>query len=114
MAYRDNWLRHFFACLTGEGGSKVLARDFCSEDLWEPNKLVRWRWLKLVWVYSLSVLTQITLLLLVLAAVISLFRPVPLRWWLIGVGGVSAVSWVFAVLFATAEWIDLRRKSTSS
>ncbi|SRR5581483_4272996 len=112
MAYKDNWLRHLFAFATGEGGSRALARDFWDEDLWEPNKPIQRRWLKLWWVNSMSVLTQITLPGLVVATVISLFKPVPPRWWLIGVGGVSVVALGFAILLATAEYIDQRRKSS--
>lgn len=111
MTYRRNWLRHFFASINGEGGSNTLARDFWNEDLWEPNRRVNWRWLKLVWVYSMSVLTQLTLPGLVGFAIISLFKEVPFRWWLIGVGGVSAAALIFAILIATASYIDQRRKS---
>lgn len=114
MAYKDNWLRHFFACVNGEAWSNTLARDFWDEDLWELNKPIRWRWAKMLWVYSVSVIAQITLPGLLMATVISLFKPVPFRWWLIGVGGMSAVGLVFAFLFATTAYIDQCRKSTSS
>jgi hypothetical protein len=114
MAYKDNWLRHLFAFATGEGYSDKLARDFWDEDLWGPNKPIRWRWLKLVWVYSVSVLAQVTLPLLVGYTVINLFKAIPFRWWMIGVGGVSAGGLVFAILFAATAYIDQRRKSTFS
>lgn len=106
MAYKNNWLRHLFAFATGEGYSDTLARDFWHEDLWEPKMGIRWRWPKLVWAYSLSVLAQVTLPLLVGYAVISFFKEISLRWWLIGVGGVSTGGLIFAILFATAAYID--------
>lgn len=117
MAYRENWLRHLFAFLTGEGWSNSLARDFwyAEEDLWEPDKPITWRWLKLSWVYSVSAIAQITLPLFISYAILNLFfLTIPLRWWLIGVGGLSVIAWVFAILFATAECVDQRRRLRSA
>lgn len=110
MAYKNNWLRHLFAFATGEGYSDELARDFCHEDLWEPSKPVRWRWLKLVWVYSVSVLAQVTLTGLVVGVLVSLFKPAPPHVWLFFIGGATMLGLIFAILFATTACIDQRRQ----
>ena len=111
MAYRDNWLRHLMAPFTGEGLSNALARDFwrSDEDIWSVEHAVRWRWFKLVWVYAASVVCQLTAAGLVLVAIISLFKAVSLPTWWIAVGGVTAAMLLFAVLCATAAWIDIWR-----
>lgn len=111
MAYRDNWLRHLMAPFTGEGLSDALARDFwrSDEDLWSVEHAVRWRWFKLVWVYAASVVMQGTLALVIAGAIISLFKPVSLPTWLIVLGGTTAAMLLFAVLVATAAWIDIWR-----
>lgn len=111
MAYRDNWLRHLMAPFTGEGLSNALARDFwrADEDLWSVEHDVRWRWLKLIWVYSASVVSQGTFVLGIAFAVINLFKPVSLPTWWIGIGGVTAALLLFAVFVATASWLDIWR-----
>ena len=111
MAYRDNWLRHLMAPFTGEGGSNALARDFwrADEDLWTVEHDVRWRWLKLVWVYSASVVSQVTFVGVIAFAIIGLFKLVSLPTWWIGVGGVTAAGLLFAVVIATASWFDIWR-----
>jgi hypothetical protein len=114
MAYKDNWLRHLFAPLTGEGLSNALARDFWShEDLWTSEQAVRCRWIKLVWVYSASAVTQVMFPLMVAAAIVSLFKEVPLKWWAIGVGGGTGLAVLFGVLFATTSLIDVYRRVRS-
>lgn len=116
MAYSDNWLRHLAAPFTGEGLSNALARDFwrSDEDLWSVEHPVNWRWLKLMWVYAASVVSQATFSLLVAAAIISLFKEVPLKWWWIAVGGVTVMMLLFAVLVATSTYIDIWRVSRHS
>ena len=115
MAYRDNWLRHLLAPMTGEGLSNTLARDFWShEDLWSAAHVVRYRWVKLVWVYGVSAVAQMTLPLLVAVAIINVFKSVPFEWWLICVGGGTAFAMALAVLFATTSWIDVGRQSKRS
>jgi hypothetical protein len=65
----------------------------------------------MLWVYSASALAQLTLPLLIAAAGISIFKPIPFRWWLIGVGGASLFGLIFALLVATATCINVTRKS---
>jgi hypothetical protein len=115
MSYRDNWLEHLLAPLTGRGLSNALARDFWSarEDLWDPRAAIKKRWLKLLWVYSMSVITQVTLPCILIALLVRIFKELPLRWWLIGIGGPSALAIVFAVLVATATCIDINRRARS-
>ena len=88
LSYRQNWLRHFLAPLSGRGFSAFLARDFWpSENLWSPTTAVNRRWLKLLFVYSASAVAQLFLPLLATAIFINLFiKDVPLQWSLIGVG----------------------------
>lgn len=114
MSYLDNWLKHLLAPFTGDGFSNALARDFwTSEDLWDPNAVVSRRWLKLVWVYVMSALTQITLPGFVIISVVSAFKDVPLRWWLISIGGPSAFGIVLAILIGTATCIGINRRARS-
>lgn len=115
MSYRDNWLKHLLAPLTGNGLSNNLARDFWSahEDLWNPRAVVTKRWLKLLWVYLMSVITQVTIPCVLIAMIVSTFKEVPLRWWLIGIGGPSAFAIVLAALVATATCIDINRRARS-
>lgn len=116
MAYRDNWLRHLLAPFTGEGLSNFLARDFWSrqEDLWEPAAPVRWRWVKLVWVYAASVFAQFTFAIIIAGTVIEFFKDVPAYLWWIVVGGGTAAMLLFAILVATATYVDIRRKARRS
>src|SRR3990172_8578230 len=86
MAYKNNWFRYFFAAINGEAWSNSLAKDFWSEDLWDLKNSIRWRWAKMVWVYSASAFVQITLPGLLVPAAISLVKPVPPLWWLMSVG----------------------------
>jgi hypothetical protein len=111
MAYRDNWLRHLLAPVCGEGLSNTLARDFWrdDEDLWNPQSDVQWRWLKLMWVYAASVATQGTFALVIAAMIVSVFKEVPFVWWLIGVGGTTAVLLLFSTLVASLTWVDIWR-----
>jgi hypothetical protein len=111
MAYSDNWLRHLMAPFTGEGLSNTLARDFwrSDEDLWSVEQPVDLRWLKLVWVYTASVVSQGTFAMLIIGAIICLFKDVPLIWWLISVGGVTVAMLLFAVLVATSTYVDIWR-----
>lgn len=105
--YLNNCLRHFVAPLTGEGLSDRLARDFWpSEDIWSSDRQIRLRWLKLSYVYSASVVAQLTIPLTVAFIVIHLFvRPLSFRWWLIGVGGITVLLLTFAVLVATLTYL---------
>lgn len=115
MSYRDNWLKHLLAPFTGSGFSNALARDFWTsrEDLWNPNAGVPKRWLKLVWVYVMSAITQITFPGIVIIGIVSTFKDVPLRWWLISIGGPSAFGIVLAVLIATATCMGINRRARS-
>src|ERR1051325_3784098 len=100
MSYSRNWVRHLFAVPNGECWSKVLARDFSwgDEDIWERGKRIKWHLLKLFWVYSMSVLTQITLPSVFIIGIASLFKKIPLVGWIFGVSAGSAVGLFFATL----------------
>ena len=113
MSFRQNWLRHFVAPVSGEGFSKLLARDFWPhEDLWSSTTAVNRRWLKLVFVYATSVVSQLSIPLFAIAGCIDLFiREVPLRWWLIGVGGGTLVGFAFAIVIATLTYASVARKA---
>lgn len=99
------------APFTGEGLSNALARDFwrADEDLWSIERSVEWRWAKLFWVYAASVVSQLTFGLLIVGMITSPFKEVPLAIWWIGVGGVSAALLLFALIVATAVYIDICR-----
>ncbi len=116
MAYGDNWLQHLTAPLTGRGGSKTLARDFWpSEDLWNPELPIRRRYLKLVWVYALSVLTQFSVLSFVICILIHFFyKPLPFKFWMIIVGGGTIILWAFLSLIAVAECVGIARNTRES
>jgi len=59
-----------------------------------------------------SAVTQVTLPGLLIVAVIDGFiKDVPLRWWWISVGGVTAVAFGFAVVIATATYMSIWRKA---
>lgn len=113
MAYCENWLNHLAAPLTGEGLSKRLASDFWpSEDLWNSNMAITRRWLKLIWVYSASVVAQLTLSSLIAVALIDLlYRDVPYIWWLITIGGGTTIMLLLAVIIATATYVSVVRKT---
>jgi hypothetical protein len=116
MSYWKNWPRHLIAPLSGDGFSNTLARDFCRQrgDLWEPATQVSWRWLKLMWVYSASAITQLTFPMIIVCAVISIFDPMmSLRWWLIVVGGITLVGIAIASLITTWTYIWISQKRSS-
>jgi hypothetical protein len=117
MAYRQNWVRHLLAPLAGECWNKELARDFCwiDEDLWEATKSIKWRLLKLTWVYSVCVVTQITMPAILFIAVANLFfKKIPLQGWVAGVAVGSAIAFVYAVLHSIVTYLWLLKKSRSS
>jgi hypothetical protein len=110
MAYRDNWLRHLLAPLTGEGFSNALARDFASGNLWDPAERISWRWLKLVWAYSVSVVAQFCFAVALAAIVVNMVKGVSWETFVLWCGGGTAAMLVFAVLVATATYIDVIRR----
>lgn len=113
MRFVENWPGHLAAPFTGNGWSIELARDFWpSEDLWSAEQPVKRRWLKLCYVYLLSTLSQVTFALVVATALIDLFyRPVPLKWWLIGVGGPTLFGFFLSIVFATFNYASVTRAS---
>lgn len=115
MSYRENWPKHLLAPLTGSGFSNALARDFWTvrENLWNPDQVVAKRWLKFLWVYAMSAIAQITIPGVIVAAIVNVFKEVPLRWWFICIGGGSAFGLVLAVLIASATYIDINRRARS-
>ena len=113
MAYKDNWMNHLLAPFTGEGASNKLAQDFWAENLFNRQKLVKFHWLKLVWVYMVSVVAQVTLSGTLLMIPITLYKNGGADWTyaLIAVTGATLILWVVAIIFASATWLDIRKKS---
>ncbi|WZB75872.1 hypothetical protein WJ972_07300 [Achromobacter insuavis] len=113
MAFKDNWPLHLTAALTGDGASYQLAQDFWSEELFNYRSIVRFHFMKLVWVYFLCSLTQIALPLLIFSIPVTLYQNGGSDWtWaLIGVGFGTVVTWPFFVIFAFLEWVALKRKA---
>jgi hypothetical protein len=116
MAYSKRWLVHLFAAFTGHGFNKDLAKDFAltQEDLWSHTEAVSFRWPKLLWAYSVSVLAQITAPVLLFCLVLLGANQITMPWVFITVGFVTAGGFLFAVLFASAETFDVWRKSRKS
>ena len=112
LSYRQNWLRPFFAPLSGRGFSAFLARDFWpSENLWSPTTAVNRRWLKLLFVYSASAVAQLFVPLLATTIFIDFFiKDVPLQWWLIGVRGGTLIGLAFAVALASLTYASIEKK----
>lgn len=114
MAYKDNWLRHFFVMLTG--GGRELSRDFWNrENIWDPTVPIRYRWLKLVWVQFASVLTQITLPLLALLALSSVIKgPPSVEFILLFVGGITTFGTLGLLVIEVASYICAVRRTVRS
>jgi len=49
----------------------------------------------------------------VIISVVSAFKDVPLRWWLISIGGPSAFGIVLAILIGTATCVGINRRARS-
>ena len=113
MAFKNNWPLHITASLNGEMFSDELAQDFWAEDLFNPNSMVRWHWLKLVWVYCVSALFQLTLFLLIFVMPIALYRSGGSDWAgrLILIGAGTVFFWLLSLINATATWIGLKRRA---
>ena len=99
MAYKDNWMQHLMASFTGEGGSNKLAQDFWSESLFNPKILVKYHWLKLVWVYCISGITQVTMPTALAMIPITIYKDGGTDWTyaLVAIVGVTAISWLVAI-----------------
>jgi len=111
MSYAQNWFRHLVAPFTGEGGSRLLARDFWpGEDLWSTGAVAKRLWAKLLLVYAASVIAQVTAPLLIALAAIDLVKGVPLKWWFIVVGGGTILGVGLALLWATVDYVSVTRQ----
>jgi len=112
MAYRDNWLRHFFAGVTGNGGSRELARDFCSgEDIWNPTMPVQHRWLKIIWVSFASNLAQLTLpLLLMFGLSVVIMGPISLDFVLLIASSITAIGTIGLVFIEVLNYAFAKRR----
>jgi len=114
MAYRDNWLKHLLATVNGKGFDVSLARDFwtSSEDLWDHRTEVPYRWLKLVFVYTMSGLAQVSVPLLLFGPILLPFtKHGDWRWWLFGVAMSAAFAIPAATLIATLRYVLVSMKS---
>lgn len=111
MAFKDNWPVHLTAALTGDGFSNKLAQDFWSEDLFNPGVMVRCHWLKLVWVFCVSGLAQVTLPSVIVMIPITLYKNGGSDWtWAsIAVVAGTAIAWLFAVVVSATVWMDQKR-----
>ncbi|WP_131728456.1 hypothetical protein [Achromobacter xylosoxidans] len=111
MAFKDNWPLHLTAVFAGDGLDDKLAQDFWSEELFNYKSMVRHHWLKLVWVYCVSALVQITLPVSVVTIPIALYKNDGFDWgWTLMVLGIATVAaWLFAVIVAIATWVELNR-----
>lgn len=113
--FQDRWHTHVFALLSGEAGSNHLAQDYWPiEDLWSLQEPVRFRWLKLFWVYSASVFVQMVLPALLSVAIVLLFKTdVHHAWWIVvlGIGLVAALA--YGAIFSTTTCFDLWRHNRS-
>lgn len=113
MAFKDNWPLHLTIALTGDWLDDKLAQDFWPAELFNYKSMVRYHLLKLVWVYSVSVLVQITLPVSVVMMLAERYHDDSFDWgWvLMALGIVTALAWPFAVIIAIATWVDLKRKA---
>lgn len=111
MAFKDNWPLHLTAALSADGFSHKLAQDFWAEDLFNSKAMVRYHWLKLVWVFCVSVLAQLTLLSILVVIPITLYKNGGSDWmWaFMAVVGGTVIFWILAITIATAVWLDLKR-----
>jgi hypothetical protein len=105
MSYRDNWLKHMFAAVSGNGCfSDELARDFWfskKEDPWNLTQDVARRWWKLLFAYSASAIAQISLPLALLGMIIIPLKHHEWKWLFIGIGFGTVMGVVAASLAAT-------------
>lgn len=73
--------------------------------------MVNYHWLKLIWVYCLNGLAQLTLTSALLMIPITLYKDGGADWTyaLIAVERVTLFSWLMAIIFATATWLDMKK-----
>jgi hypothetical protein len=111
MAFKDNWPNQLTAVFSADGFSHKLAQDFWCEELFNPECMVRFHWLKLLWVFCVSALVQLTLLTAIVAVPITFYRNGGSDWTLpvIVVLSATAVGLAMAVAISTAVWLDLKR-----
>ncbi len=100
----------------GEGGSNELAQDFWTENLFDPKMMVAHHWLKLLWVYCVSGITQLTLTSVLLMIPITLYKNGGSDWTyaFIAIAGATLISWFLAIIFATVAWLDIKSKIQAS
>lgn len=113
MSYFANWPKHLLAPITSACFSDALARDFWTsgEDLWDHKIPIKKRWLKFLWVYSMSAIAQITLPSIVAVAIVAMFKYVPIAWWVISIGSGTAFGLLLAVVFSTSAYFDVDRRA---
>ena len=111
MSYRQNWLKHTLAALSGRGFNRDLASDFWPhEALWSADAPVSWRWAKLAYAYTASAVTQIVLPLVPVALLIDLIKGLPLKWWLISFGVGAGFGLATAITLSTFVYVSIARQ----
>jgi hypothetical protein len=111
MAFKDTWAIHLTAGFSGNGLNNKLAQDFWSEDLFNPKAMVPCHWLKLVWVYGVSGMAQVTLIAILIGLASTLYHNggSDWTWTFIVIAGATAFAWALAIIVASATWLDLKR-----
>lgn len=111
MALKKNWPIHLTAAFSADGFNHKLAQDFWPEDLFNPKIMVPWHWLKLVWVFCVSGLMQLTVISVLIAVPINLYQNggATWTWTLILISGITAFALTMALVIASAVWLDLKR-----
>lgn len=105
----DIFFDHLLANLFGNGYHNTLAQDFWAEPLFHPATVVRFHWVKLVWVYWMSTLTQVTVPLALVGAAIALFTDRAWALTAILVAIPTVLAFAFCPLVAALTMFDLRR-----
>ena len=115
MSYRQNWLQHTLATLSGRGFSRDLASDFWPrEALWSADAPVSLRWAKLAYVYTASAVAQIVLPLVLVALIIDLTKGLPFEWWLIMFGVGAGLGLATAIALSTFVYVSIARQMQHS
>lgn len=100
-AYRERWLRHTLAPVTGEGLNQHLLRDFYpTEDLWDPQQDVVNRWRKLFAAYLLGAAAHLLFPSALAGFAMLVIGKISLKWVGIVLLGAAAVGVVFALIFS--------------
>jgi hypothetical protein len=113
MSYRDRWLSHLIAPLTGNGFNRDLARDFLArnENPWDETQKIEYRWARIVYAYAMSTLAQLTLPSTLTLLVLGAFYDIGARWTAVTVAGATVIGLLFALIVGSLEYMALCRRS---